>query len=58
MATKKIALVLKRCIRCNGATVPYAAARFYCLKCGFTFHKDSTDETDELVRRQVSMVKK
>ena len=42
-----------KCIRCRSRkTKPYGA-RFYCLNCGFTWHKDSTDEMDELVRRQL-----
>jgi len=48
----KIVKIAKRCIRCGSRkTKPYAAARFYCLACGFTFYKDSTDEADELIRR-------
>lgn len=53
----KIAVMTKKCVRCKSSkTKPYGA-RFFCLACGFTFHKDSTDETDEIIRRQVSLVR-
>lgn len=40
------------CVRCQAeAPVPYGA-RFYCFNCGFTFHRDSTDEFEELNRRR------
>lgn len=52
-----IAVVTKRCVRCKSAkTLPYAT-RFFCLACGFTFHKDSTDENDELIRRLTKAVR-
>jgi hypothetical protein len=51
-------LRLIRCVRCKSAKVVSYSARNYCLNCGFTFHKDSKDEMDELIRRQVLSIKK
>lgn len=42
----------KACIRCNSGKLEYYAKRFYCLNCGFTFHKDSVDQNEELNRRE------
>jgi hypothetical protein len=48
--------IVKSCLRCGQETEPYGN-RFLCLQCGFTFHRDSESETDELVRREVNSLK-
>jgi ribosomal protein S27AE len=46
----------KNCIRCGSKEVmAYGGNRFLCQTCGFTFHADSLDEAEELIRRAESI---
>jgi len=48
-----VACIQKSCIRCQSTDVKPYGGRWQCLGCGFTFHRDSTDELDENIRREV-----
>lgn len=41
-----------KCIRCrSGKTIAYGA-RWICVMCGFTWHTNSANESEELMRRR------
>lgn len=46
-------LAVGPCVRCRSVDViEYGFWRRYCIGCGFTFHRESVDEQDELRRRK------
>lgn len=48
---REIVIVNRQCVRCHHRNTKPYWKRFLCLDCGFTFHENSVDEQDEIIRR-------